>query len=254
MNQHAGKKAVVIGGTHGMGEAIARALLAGGAEVLVTGRNAQNVEPARRTLERAHVVQSDVARSEDIASLALEVERRLGAIDALFVNVGIAELGLIEAVSEESFDRQFGVNTRGAFFTAQRLVPLVRDGGALVFTTVTPGTATPAMAVYVASKAALRAFARGLAVELLGRRIRVNTVAPGFIATPTLGVASATPEQRREFARIGDQITPMKRHGSADEVARAALFLAFEATFTTGAELPVDGGLSQVDAPHEVGA
>jgi NAD(P)-dependent dehydrogenase (short-subunit alcohol dehydrogenase family) len=101
----------------------------------------------------------------------------------------------------------------------------------------------------MATKGAVRGFARVLAAELLPRRIRVNMVAPGFIDTPTLGVASASPEERAELARVGDEITPMKRHGSAEEVARAALFLAFEATFTTGVELPVDGGLSEVDAP-----
>ena len=248
MNPYAGKRAVVIGGTHGMGEAMARALLAGGAEVLVTGRNAENVAEARRTLERAHVVQSDVARREDIATLGALVEQRLGKLDAVFVNVGVSELEPIEAVTEASYDRQFDVNARGAFFTAQRLAPLVRDGGSLVFTTVTPCTATPGMTVYMGTKAALRAFARGLAVELLPRRIRVNSVAPGFIATPTLGFASASPEARAELSRVGDAITPMKRHGSSEEVARAALFLAFEATFTTGAELPVDGGLSQVES------
>jgi len=254
MTKYAGKKAVVIGGTHGMGEAIARALLAGGAEVLVTGLSEPNIAQARDVLgSRAHVVRSDAASMDDIAALAGVVEARLGRVDGVFVNVGVSELEPVEAVSEASYDRQFDVNARGAFFTAQRLVPLVRDGGSLVFTTVTPCTATPTMTVYMGTKAALRAFARGLAVELLPRGIRVNAVAPGFIATPTLGVASATEEERAVLSRIGDEITPMQRHGAAEEVARAALFLAFDATFTTGAELPVDGGLSTVEAPRSHG-
>ena len=103
--------------------------------------------------------------------------------------------------------------------------------------------------MYSGTKAALRAFTRVLAAELLPRRIRVNAVAPGFIDTPTLGVAGASAEARAAFRAIGDAVTPMQRHGTADEVARAVLFLAFDATFTTGAELPVDGGISQIDAP-----
>jgi NAD(P)-dependent dehydrogenase (short-subunit alcohol dehydrogenase family) len=138
---------------------------------------------------------------------------------------------------------------KGAFFTAQRLAPLIRDGGSIVFTTVTHGPANPNLSVYSGSKAALWAFAQVFAAELLPKGIRVNTVGPGFIDTPILGVAGLSEEERAVLKKLGDEITPMKRHGSADEVARAALFLAFDATFTTGVELPVDGGLAQVGAP-----
>lgn len=99
------------------------------------------------------------------------------------------------------------------------------------------------------TKAAVLAFAQVFAAELLERKIRVNAVAPGFIDTPTLGLASLTSEQRAGFHEIGDQVTPMKRHGTSSEIAKAAIFLAFEATFTTGVELPVDGGISTVDNP-----
>jgi NAD(P)-dependent dehydrogenase (short-subunit alcohol dehydrogenase family) len=101
------------------------------------------------------------------------------------------------------------------------------------------------MAVYSATKAALQAFGKVLAAELLPRGIRVNMVSPGFIDTPTMGVAGASAEERAAFMKIGDEVTPMKRHGSPDEVARAVLFLGFEATFTTGERIKVDGGLGQ---------
>ena len=250
MHTQTNQSAVVIGGTHGMGFAIARAILERGGQVLVTGRNPQNVDAARAELgPRATLVQSDASDLDAIQALARSVRERLGTVDAVFINVGISELEPFAEVTPASYERQFAVNTRGAFFSAQQLAPLVRDGGALVFTTVTPATGTPTMSVYMATKGAVRGFARVLAAELLPRRIRVNMVAPGFIATPTLGVAGASPEERAELARVGDEITPMKRHGTAEEVARAALFLAFDATFTTGVELPVDGGLSEVDAP-----
>ena len=251
MNHYQQKNAVVIGGTHGMGRAMVEALLAGGANVLLTARNERNIETARRELgDRAHIVKSDAANMADIAALAGIVADKLGTLDALFVNVGISELAPFTAVTEESYDRMFAVNTKGAFFTVQRLAPLLREGGAIVFTTVTPCHGTPTMSVYFGTKGALREFAKAFAAELLPRKVRVNSVAPGFINTPTLGVAGFTPEQRAEMMKIGDEVTPMKRHGTAEEVARAALFLAFDATFTTGAELAVDGGLSTVESPR----
>lgn len=249
--RHRGKTAVVIGGTHGMGLAMARLMRDEGARVLVTGNNELNVREAERILgDGARALRSDAADLDAIARLAAAVSDQLGMLDAVFVNLGISELEPFECVTEASFDRQFTINVKGAFFTAQKLAPLVRRGGAIVFTTVTPATATPTMAVYAATKAAVRSFARGFAAELVTRGVRVNAVAPGFIDTPTLGVASATPEQRRALAAIGDVVTPMKRHGHSEEVARAAVFLAFEATFTTGVELAVDGGLSTIDAPQ----
>jgi NAD(P)-dependent dehydrogenase (short-subunit alcohol dehydrogenase family) len=247
MGKYAGKKAVVTGGTHGMGLAVVKALIEGGAEVLLTGRNERNLEAARRELEaRAHVVRSDTANMADVAALGALVEEKLGQIDFVFINAGVSELAPFDQVTEASYDRQFDVNTKGAFFTAQRLAPLVRNGGSIVFTTVAEGPASGNLSVYAGSKAALRAFAQVFAAELVSRGIRVNAVGPGFIDTPTMGVAGLSKEVRAGFKKLGDEITPMKRHGTVEEVARAALFLAFDATFTTGIELAVDGGLQQI--------
>lgn len=125
------------------------------------------------------------------------------------------------------------------------LAPLLNDGGSIVFTSsVADEGGVPGMVAYSASKAALWSMAQGFAAELLPRGIRVNAVSPGFIDTPTMGV-DAPDELRREFMRIGDERTPMKRHGTAEEVAAAALFLAFDATFSTAVKLPVDGGLGR---------
>jgi NAD(P)-dependent dehydrogenase (short-subunit alcohol dehydrogenase family) len=247
MERYRGKKAVIVGGTHGMGLAVARMLIERGADILVTGRNEKNLEEARRQLEgRAHVVRSDIASIGEITTLGAEVGQKLGEVDLLHVNAGVSELEPFDHVTEASWDRQFDVNARGAFFTTQRLVPLIRDGGAIVFTSsIADESGTSGMAVYSASKAALRSLAKVLAAELLPRGIRVNVVSPGFIDTPTMGVAGASAEERAAFMRIGDAVTPMKRHGTPDEVARAVLFLAFDATFTTGVRLPVDGGLGQ---------
>ena len=241
-----GRRCVVVGGTHGIGLAIAEALVRGGAEVVVTGRNAENARAAATGLgPAASAIVSDVTDARDIRALA----EQAGEIDALFINVGIAEPEPLAEVTEASWDRQFDVNAKGAFFTAQRLIGQVRPGGGVVFTTLTAKTASPEEAVYAAAKAAVRAFARTLAAEVVTRDIRVNTVAPGFIDTPTLGVPGATSRDREELERSGRALTPMRRLGTAAEVARAAIFLALEATFTTGTELQVDGGLSEIDVP-----
>lgn len=241
------KKAVIVGGTHGMGLATAKALVDGGASVMVTGRNPTNLANAKAVLGgRAQTVESNAADMNDVTVLGAIVGQRLGQIDFLHVNVGIAELEPFELVTEASYDRQFAVNTKGAFFTVQRLTPVIRDGGSIVLTSsVADEGAEPGMSVYGATKAALVSFASAFAVELLPRNIRVNVVSPGFIDTPTKGVAGMSDQERTAFKEIGDQVTPMKRNGTAEEVARAVLFLAFDATFTTGAKLAVDGGLGQ---------
>jgi NAD(P)-dependent dehydrogenase (short-subunit alcohol dehydrogenase family) len=247
------KNAVIIGGSHGMGLATARLLAAEGASVLITSRNEQNLQAALAELGgKAHAARSDIADMGDIARLGDAVRDRLGTIDLLHVNAGLAELEPFEQVTEASYDRQFTVNTRGAFFTIQRLAPLIREGGAIVVTSsVADEGGEPGMSVYSATKAALRSFASGLAAELLPRGIRVNVVSPGFIETPTAGVAGMSDEERKAFHEIGNAVTPMKRNGAAEEVARAVVFLAFEATYTTGAKLAVDGGLSQkISAPQ----
>lgn len=245
--RYEGRNAVIIGGTHGMGLATAKLLVEGGARVLITGRNPSNLEEARKSLGgQAQALQSDASNMNDIALLGAVVGQRLGQIDFLHINVGTAELEPFEKVTEASYDRQFAVNTKGAFFTVQRLSPIIRDGGSIVMTSsVADEGAEPGMSVYSATKAALVSFASGFAVELLPRGIRVNVVSPGFIDTPTKGVAGLSEDERKAFKQIGDQVTPMKRNGTAEEVARAVLFLAFEATFTTGAKLAVDGGLGQ---------
>ncbi|MFC9995136.1 SDR family NAD(P)-dependent oxidoreductase [Nocardia sp. NPDC127526] len=242
-----GRTAVVTGGTHGMGRAIAETLLAGGAEVLLTGRNSERVQQARDELDSpaAHVVRSDAAVRAEIDALGITAEQRLGHIDYLFVNHGIAEFQTLDEATEDHWDRIFDINAKGAFFTVQRLAPLLRDGGGIVFTTVSNDRIFPGLSAYSAAKEAVRAFARVLAAELLPRNIRVNAVAPGFILTPSMGVAQLTEQERAEFIREGESTTPMGRPGTMQEVADAAIYLAATATFTTGVELAVDGGFAQ---------
>lgn len=239
--KYLGKKAVVTGGTHGMGRATVDKLVAQGAEVLLTGRSTEKAEGVK-----AHVIASDASNLEDVVRLGTEVRERLHEIDLLFVNVGYSTLTPFPDATESDYDRTFDINTKGAFFTAQQLAPLIKDGGAIVFTTsVATEQGAEGLTLYAAAKAAVRSFARGFAAELAPRGIRVNVVSPGFIDTPSMGVVGAPAEVLQAFKEEGDRITPLRRHGTMDEVADAVLFLGFDATFTTGAELAVDGGLGQ---------
>ncbi|CRK61001.1 PUTATIVE OXIDOREDUCTASE PROTEIN(EC:1.-) [Alloactinosynnema sp. L-07] len=253
MGTYTDKTAVISGGTHGIGLATAKAVIEGGGRVIVTGRNKDTVDKAAAELgPQAIVVRSDTTVRTDIDALVELVQGEFGRTDLVFVNAGVAELGPVGEVDEAAFDRIFDVNTKGAFFTAQGLAPLVVDGGAIVFTTVTDGTAAPGMTVYLASKAAVRSFAKGFAVELVGRGVRVSTVAPGYTDTPTMGVAGLTAAERADFMAAGDAIIPMRRHATAEEVAKAVLFLGFDATYSTGVELAVDGGLAQINSPTDI--
>ncbi|GAB3769035.1 SDR family oxidoreductase [Microlunatus parietis] len=240
------RTAVVTGGTHGMGLAIVRALADRGATVITTGRNPATVEQAAAELgPSVQVVRSDAADLAAIDALRDTVSAALGRIDFLFLNHGIAEIQPLEQVTEQSWDRQFAVNTKGSFFTVQRLAPLIRDGGSIVLTTVANDAIFPGLSAYSASKEGVTAFAQVLAAELAPRRVRVNTLAPGYILTPTMGVPGLTAAERAAFVEQGDQATPLGRPGTVEEIAAAALFLAVDATFTTGVELAVDGGFAQ---------
>jgi len=248
MERYEMMRAVIIGGTSGIGLATAKLLADRGAQVLVTGRSQAGLEAAQRELgSDALVVASDARSLGDIDALASRVKDAFDSFDLLFVNAGFGLFAPLENTTEETFDEMFSLNAKGPFFAVQKLAPLIKQGGAVVFTTSTANIkGMPLIAAYGGAKAALRSFARTLAAELLPRGIRVNAVSPGPIETPIIGKAfpdKATADRLTGQMREGN---PMKRFGTAEEVAKAVLFLAFDATFTTGAELPVDGGLSQL--------
>jgi NAD(P)-dependent dehydrogenase (short-subunit alcohol dehydrogenase family) len=242
-----GKVAVVTGGSTGIGFATAKQLVQDGAKVVITARNRAALDQAVAELgPNAIALVSDTAKLEDIDRLAKKVEE-LGGADFLFVNAGIAKFAPVEAVDEAHYDEIQNVNTKGAFFTVQRLLPHLRSGASVVFnTSIVDEKGMPSTSAYSASKAALRSLTRTLAAELLPRGIRVNAVSPGPIETPILGKMGLPADVAQGMAAQFVEINPMKRLGRPDEVARAALFLGFDASFTTGAELPVDGGMSQL--------
>ncbi|MEU3569836.1 SDR family oxidoreductase [Kitasatospora sp. NPDC036755] len=243
-----GKKIVITGGSSGIGLAAARLFADGGAHVLITGRTGATLDAALERLgEKATAVRSDAASLEDIKELAGTVRERFGTVDALFVNAGVTASAPFDSTTEEMYDELFDINVKGPYFTVQALAPLLREGSGVVLTTsVVNVLGLDALSVYSASKAALRSMTRTLARELLPRKVRVNAVSPGPIDSGILD-RSSLPADVVEATKDGYRSTnPMRRLGRPEEVAAAVAYLAFDATFSTGMELPVDGGASQL--------
>ncbi|MEU8948654.1 SDR family oxidoreductase [Streptomyces sp. NPDC048489] len=248
MTTYDGKKIVITGGSSGIGLATARLFADGGAHVLITGRTGSALDTALEQLgSKAIAVRSDAASLKDIRVLADAVQERFGTVDALFVNAGVTASAPFGSTTEEIYDEVFVVNAKGPYFTVQALAPLLREGSGVVLTTsVVNVLGLDALSVYSASKAALRSMTRTLARELLPRKVRVNAVSPGPIDSGILE-RSSMPADVVEATKDSYRSTiPMQRLGTPEEVAAAVAYLAFDATFSTGSEFPVDGGASQL--------
>src|SRR5579859_1286866 len=188
MKRLEGKVAVVTGGNSGIGLATAKRLQEEGAQVAITGRNAQTLEEAAQSMGNGVVaVHADVTKLEDIDRLYQTVARELGRIDVLFVNAGVGKFATLLDTSESLYDELFAINTKGAYFTLAKAIPYLNDRASIVLIAlapINPPWRRPGTSAYSAAKAALRAVAQTAAVELAERRIRVNVVSPGPILTP----------------------------------------------------------------------
>ena len=249
MKRLEGKVAVVTGGNSGIGLATAKRLQDEGAKVAISGRSQKTLDEAVKTIGNGIVaIQADVANLADTDKLYAEVSKQLGKIDVLFVNAGIAKFGSLAETSESTFDDQFDINIKGAYFTIQKALPFLNDGASIILnTSVVDKKGSAGTSAYAATKAALRSLARTAAGELVGRGIRVNTVAPGPIVTPIFGKTGLPKEAIDEFSRDVLTRVPMKRFGQPEEVASVVAFLASQdASYITGVEINVDGGYGQI--------
>jgi NAD(P)-dependent dehydrogenase (short-subunit alcohol dehydrogenase family) len=243
------KVALITGGTSGIGLEAARLFHSEGARVIVTGADQARLDAASRELgSDVLALRADLRMPDELDKVFDEIQRRFGRLDILFANAGVGLAAPLDAVTEEQIDEQFAVNFKGIFFAVQKAAPLLAKGGSVVLTTsFLDAVGTPGLSILSATKAAVRSLARSLGAELAPRGIRVNAVSPGPISTPFHSKLGLSAQQLKEAAGGIEARVPLHRFGEAAEVAKAALFLASdEASFMTGSEVVVDGGLSQL--------
>jgi NAD(P)-dependent dehydrogenase (short-subunit alcohol dehydrogenase family) len=247
MNKLQGKTALITGGNSGIGFATAQEFIAQGAKVIITGRNAQAVAEATQKLgKNAYGIVSDAGKYGDIEALPNQIRDFASHLDILFINAGIATFAPLEFADEAHFDSIMDINFKGAFFTLQKTLPLLKSGSSVIFlSSINAHTGMANTAVYAASKAAMNSLARTSATELAPQNIRVNIVSPGPIDTPIFSKTGLSQEQLQGFAETLQQKIPLKRFGESTEVSQLVTFLASdESKFITGSEFIIDGGLS----------
>ena len=246
-----GKIALVTGGSDGIGLATAKQFILEGAEhVFITGRRQEALDEAVKQIGSKNVtaVQGDAANLADIDRLVQVIKKEKGRLDILFANAGIAVFEPLTSITEESFDKVFNLNVKGVLFTVQKALSIFTDGGSIILDgSASSVSGNPASSVYSATKAALRSFTRCWTVDLKERRIRVNTMSPGPIDTPSLRAAMDKNRQAKGFIDEALAAMPLNRLGTVEEVAKVVVFLASDdSSYITGIELFVDGGLKQI--------
>jgi NAD(P)-dependent dehydrogenase (short-subunit alcohol dehydrogenase family) len=242
MNRLSTKRALITGGTSGIGLTTARHFLQEGARVAITGNDAKALESAKSELGDVVAIQADAGNAAEQSRLARAIQDAFGSLDILFVNAGVADFRPLERWDEAGFDRSIAINLKGPFFLVQALLPVLAQPAAIVFnTSINAHIGMPASSVYAATKAGLLSLVRTLSGELLPGGIRVNAVSPGPIATPLHGKIGLG---EKEIAELVAQI-PAARRGTPDEIANAVVYLASdEAAFAVGSELIIDGGMT----------
>jgi NAD(P)-dependent dehydrogenase (short-subunit alcohol dehydrogenase family) len=239
--------ALIIGGTSGIGFETAKLFRDEGARVIVTGVNPARLEQASRQLgSGVLVLRADLRVRNDIEEVVATILQKFEHLDILFANAGTGHAAPLEAVTEEQVHEQFSINFNGTFFAVQKAAPILNNGGSIVLTTsFLNAVGTPGLSILSATKAAVRSLARSLGAELAPRGIRVNALSPGPINTPFHSKLGLSENDLKDVAASVKAQVPLGRFGEADEIAKAALFLASDdSSFMTGAELVVDGGLS----------
>src|SRR6202167_4447392 len=244
MGRLEGKVAVITGGSSGLALATAKRFVEEGAYVFITGRRQEQLDEAVKLIGRNVAgVRGDAANLDDLDRLFDTVKREKSKIDVLFASAGKGEAVPLGEITAQHFDATFGLNARGTLFTVQKALSLFNDGGSIIMTgSVASVKGFPGFGVYAASKAAWRSFARTWLNELKYRKIRVNVLRPGPIATP-MQEEVLTKEAKEMF----ESLNPRGKIGQSEEIATVALFLASDdSSFVNGVELSVDGGLSAI--------
>jgi NAD(P)-dependent dehydrogenase (short-subunit alcohol dehydrogenase family) len=246
------KVAVVTGGNSGIGFGIAEALKNEGAIGAITGRNQETLNQSVKELGTGFIgIKADVTNMNDLERIFSETFDRFGKTDTLVVNAGGivdgSPMATIDAVTEDNYDRYMDLNLKSAYFTVQKALPYLNDGASIILIGSSAAhRSVPGMTIYSAAKAAVISLAKGLSLDLLARRIRVNTLSPGSIDTPVFGKI-VPQEQVEQVKQIWKDITPIGRQGLPAEIGKAAAFLAADdSSFILGTEILADGGLTNL--------
>jgi NAD(P)-dependent dehydrogenase (short-subunit alcohol dehydrogenase family) len=243
------KVAVITGGNSGIGLAIAKEFVKEGAKVAVFARNKDALDRTVSELGASALgVQGDVRLLSDIDRLYSETSKKFGKVDVVVANAGIAPMIPLSEITEKAFDEISDINFKGAFFTVQRALPHLNSGASVILvSSAVNQMGMPSFSVYAATKAAVRSLARTLSADLLERGIRVNSLSPGAIDTPIFDKTGKSKAEKEEMAKHIAQMVPMKRFGTSEEMAKAALFLAStDSSYMAGSDLMVDGGIAQL--------
>jgi NAD(P)-dependent dehydrogenase (short-subunit alcohol dehydrogenase family) len=244
-----GKVALVTGGNSGIGLATAKQFAVEGAYVFISGRRESNLARAVQEIgENVTSIQGDVSEPADLDRLFSQIKREKGHLDIVFANAGVARYGQLGEITEELYDSIFEINVKGVLFTVQKALPLLTDGASIILNaSIVASKGLPANAIYSASKAAVRSFARTMSTDLKARQIRVNAVSPGPTDTPGFNELVNSSEVGQLRIKMLSSIIPLGRLGRPEEIAKAVTFLASdESSYITGIELFVDGGMTQV--------
>jgi NAD(P)-dependent dehydrogenase (short-subunit alcohol dehydrogenase family) len=244
-----GKIALVTGGSSGIGLATSQRFVKEGAHVYITGRRQTELDEAAALIgSNVTTVRGDVTSNGDLDNLYALIQSEHGRLDVLVTSAGFVDPVAFGSVTEHSFDKTFNLNARGTFFTAQKALPLMRQGGSIVLIGSILGyKGMPGYSTYSASKAALRSYTRTWAQEFQDQGIRINTVSPGPIDTPIIDAQAGSKAEADQLRATFASMIPLGRMGLPEEIAAAAVFLASdESSFITGTELNVDGGMAQV--------
>ncbi len=240
----AGKTALITGGTSGIGLATAKRFIAHGATIVIAGRRSEGSEIAKRI--GATFIAADVSKSEEITKMVNAAAEKLGGIDILISNAGaVVEFTMIEDTNDDILENMFNVNSLAHYRVVRNALPHMRDGGSIVFNaTLLTGLGNFGETAYGAAKSALVTMAKGIAMELAPRGIRVNTISPGA----TAGVMWPDDHPQLELVQT---MTALGRLCQPDEIAALFQFLAADdCRFITGANIPIDGGITAGMAPQ----
>lgn len=244
------KVAVITGGNSGIGFGIAEALKNEGAVGAITGRNQTTLDSSTKQLGDGFIgIKGDVTNLDDLENVFKVTAVKFGKIDTLVVNAGGIVDGVpmadINDVTEENYDRYMDLNLKSAYFTVKKALPYLNDGASVILIGSSAAhRAVPGMTIYGAAKAALISLAKGLSLDLLSRKIRVNTLSPGSIDTPVFGKI-VPQEQIDAVKKRWIDITPAGRQGAPSDIGKAAAFLASDdSAFIIGTEILSDGGLT----------